>query len=597
MTVLAILYAAKSSADPRNSLGTQLADAKALAEREGYEIVADYQDESESGYKQSRGQGLEYALTHCERLAKDHGQAALVIQHSDRLARGDGRVAKHVVEYALWAIKREIVIRSVQDDQTFSDLLHAVLTGQRNHEDSARKAAATSAGKRRAAERGEFVGGIRPDGYEIVRDVDGRGTVKRRMVIDSARAEVYRLLWQLALDGHGVNSIVAELNARGYRTAPYKQGHKPAQFDGSRVRQTLDNPAYAGLSAYKGEIVGDGEWPGYVSPADFNRLKAERARRSHAQQRVVGRPPEGYVLARVARCGECGSPMDSLTDRNYRRDGSRAKRYVCRTHRERPAGCQAQPIDAVLVDRCFLANLTSFLGDVAGWHDSLMGSHAAERTRLAGEVQRAEQEIAKLDKRVAKLQHNLDGALDEDDDDLVTVLQQQLARNQGEQQLASRRLRAAGDALEATDTAPDYDGLLDFFQALRTALTDRTQQAADDLKRINLVVRDFFGSVVLTAQPEGTLIQPHLNAAAVARIVADWERPPLTLLPEVYDSQPVMASDTPPLLAFEAARGNSATPSPSGVSSWFGSFVASPLTTTTRGSNADHPTQREASRD
>jgi DNA invertase Pin-like site-specific DNA recombinase len=577
--IKAVIYAAKSTADPRGSIGTQHADCRSLAEADGYAIVASYEDEAASAFTGDRGPGLEFALTHAERLAKDDGQAVLIVQHSDRLARGDGKIAKHVVEYALWAIKREITIRSVEDDETFRDLLYAVVTGQRNNEDSRRKGQATAAGKRRAAERGEFVGGIRPDGYRIIRDVNDKGIVERRMEFDPARAEIYHLTWQLAKTGHGVNSIVAELNQRGFVTAPYKHGHKPGPFDGSRVRQTLDNAVYAGLAVHKGEIVATGTWPPYVAPADFHRLKAERMQRSHADKRTGGRPPEGYVLSRVARCGLCRGPLDTLTDRNYRQDGSRARRYVCRTHRERPDGCSAKPIDATLVDRAFVAHLTNFLGDVKGWHESLMASHSAERGRLGIEVQRAEQEIAKLANRLDKYQGLLDSALDEGDDPMTTMLRQQIVRNQGELELAERRLTATHDALEATDAVPGYDGLLDFFAALRAALSERTQQAADDIKRLNLVVRDYFGAVKLSSQPEGILIQPYLSPAAVARIVADWPNPPLTLHHAVYDPEPVTASAIPPLLPVQA-RANPAPPSRTAVSSWtpeswwFAPFIA-----------------------
>ncbi len=89
-------------------------------------------------------------------------------RHSDRLARGDGLSARHTVEVALWALKHEVKIRTIQDPDTFRDLLYAVVTGQRNHEDSRRKSLAVQAGCQRAAARGDFVG-YRPDGYSRAR--------------------------------------------------------------------------------------------------------------------------------------------------------------------------------------------------------------------------------------------------------------------------------------------------------------------------------------------------------------------------------------------------------------------------------------------
>src|SRR5436190_367547 len=112
----AVLYAAKSTEDKHGSILTQLEDCRALAEREGCEVVADYKDEAASAYSGSRGPRLAAALAKCEALrAEGHDDLVLIVQHSDRLARGDGKAAMHLVEYALWALKEDVRIRSVQD--------------------------------------------------------------------------------------------------------------------------------------------------------------------------------------------------------------------------------------------------------------------------------------------------------------------------------------------------------------------------------------------------------------------------------------------------------------------------------------------------
>lgn len=106
----AVLYAAKSTEDVHGSIATQLADCRELAEAEGYDVVDAFSDTSASAYKGNRGPGLEAAMRYCEEK-----RAALVVQHSDRLARGDGRTSRHLVEYALRAKKHDITIYSVQD--------------------------------------------------------------------------------------------------------------------------------------------------------------------------------------------------------------------------------------------------------------------------------------------------------------------------------------------------------------------------------------------------------------------------------------------------------------------------------------------------
>ena len=65
-----------------------------------------------SAWKGDRGPQLAAAMERAEQLAP----AVILVQHSDRLARGDALQAQHLVEVVLWAVKAGVTIRSVQDD-------------------------------------------------------------------------------------------------------------------------------------------------------------------------------------------------------------------------------------------------------------------------------------------------------------------------------------------------------------------------------------------------------------------------------------------------------------------------------------------------
>jgi hypothetical protein len=125
-----VVYAAKSTEDRRGSIAEQLRECREAIDGDPRRLfVAAYSDEAVSGYRRDRGPGLADALAHAEDLAAERGVAELWAQHSDRLARGDGRSARHTVELALWALKRDVRIRTLQDPDTFRDLLDAVVTG------------------------------------------------------------------------------------------------------------------------------------------------------------------------------------------------------------------------------------------------------------------------------------------------------------------------------------------------------------------------------------------------------------------------------------------------------------------------------------
>ena len=303
---------------------------------DGLTVAATYSDEAKSAYHGSRGPGLVQAREHAEALAAEHGICAIVVQHTDRLARGDGVVAEHLVGLLLWARKADVCIRSVEDDSTGENLLMAAVMGERNHEDSKRKAAATAAGRRRAAERGEWCGVV-PDGYLTKRTAHG-ATIVRRVVMHPERREVYRLLWDMAADGATVNQIVADFAKCGYRTAPHRASPRP--FDATRIGKALTNCFYAGLMWSRGEIIGTGAWEPYVSAEDWHRLRRERSERARHRPQPVGRPPTG-LLSRLARC-ECGGAMIQQRS-GARKDGSRRRTYTCKEHMHGAGACSVRP--------------------------------------------------------------------------------------------------------------------------------------------------------------------------------------------------------------------------------------------------------------
>ena len=105
--IACVIYAAKSTEDRRGSIPGQLLECREAVEGAGGRlIVGEYSDEAFSAFAGSRGPGLAEAMRYSQELAGD-GTVELWAQHSDRLARGDGRSARHAVEVALWALKND----------------------------------------------------------------------------------------------------------------------------------------------------------------------------------------------------------------------------------------------------------------------------------------------------------------------------------------------------------------------------------------------------------------------------------------------------------------------------------------------------------
>ena len=152
----AVLYAAKSTDDVRGSIPSQLAAVGEAIQREGgREVISKHHDEAMSGFTGSRGPGLTEAIEAAKQAA-EHGGAELWAFDSDRFARGDGQRARHLGGLYFDLLQANVKLRAVRGDNDLADPIHAVLRGERNHQDSEAKSGHVrrESAKRRSAASG-----------------------------------------------------------------------------------------------------------------------------------------------------------------------------------------------------------------------------------------------------------------------------------------------------------------------------------------------------------------------------------------------------------------------------------------------------------
>jgi DNA invertase Pin-like site-specific DNA recombinase len=299
VTVPAVLYAAKSTTDPRGSISTQIADARAAALLEGREIVSEHHDEAASAFTGNRGQGLTDAKDAAIRLAAERGSAELWVQHSDRLARGDGISADHLAEVWFALRRGGVRLRSVQDDSNLEDAIRVVLIGERNHEDSKRKSAAVKSGMERRAKRGQYNGGRPTYGYRF------EGTKGEYiLVVDEAQAAIVRRIFDEYVAGRSLGKIAVGLTSDG---VPTQRG--AGEWRQGQITKMVANPMYVGRMRFNGEVV-DGSHPPIVSDEVWARAQALRSANLATASQGRGRPPKvEFVLRGLLGCGRCGAPM------------------------------------------------------------------------------------------------------------------------------------------------------------------------------------------------------------------------------------------------------------------------------------------------
>jgi DNA invertase Pin-like site-specific DNA recombinase len=496
-TVACVIYAAKSTEDLRGSLPDQLQECRTAIESGGTRhIHAEYADEAVSAFSQDRGQGLADAMQHVEDLAQEFGTAELWAQHSDRLARGDGKSARHVVEIGLWALKRDITVRTVQDPDTFRDLLYAVVTGQRNHEDSRRKSLAVAAGHRRAVERGGHIG-PRPDGYRVVVEVDEAGAITKRLDFDPERQPMIQLMFRLALRRTRTGAIARALNDAGWQTKPNRRGSQPRSWTCEGIHAVLTNPRYAGLSTLKGEIIAQGHWPPYITAREHQRIRTRLSQRRQPQRY---RPLEIYLFTRLAHCGRCGSSMQQHTGRK-RKDGTFSRRYACASHvRDHSAdACDAPRIDADMVEAMFVAAMPVLFAD---------DTSPAVPTKLVD------------DSTPDERQQVINAVLARDDSAIDAALEQLLARMNPEAAVARQLATGSRDTRR-------LEAVKEFAAWASDDKAERTDVSRREAARLNGVLRNWLTKVVIAIDADRLSITVERKPSALhsaKRLSVSFER-------------------------------------------------------------------------
>lgn len=521
--VRVVIYGAlsRASEDPdQTSIASQTAAVRAKLAQvypDGYDDLGEFTDDGYSGSKGNRGPALQAAID----AAVSAAPCELWANTSARFGRGTGRrnEARSLNELHTDLRRAGVDLRTAADDEMVSPMLVGIGSTiaakySLDLSESIKRA------KLRQLNRGDHLGGPVCDGYRIVPVYDDTGRMaSRTFALDTGREAVVRSIFALASEGVPDAGIARRLNAQGTRT---RHGRP---FTRRAVQNTITNPWYAGRVAYKrgtaDEQIVDGSHPALIDPAEFDRIQLVRAKRDLAEpsEHVIGRPAQNHALAKLARCG-CGERLYAVTSSYRRKDGSRARSYQCHAYRFSTGTCDAQPIDAEVVDAAVIAGLDTLLVDFEAWRRRIEDGHNTERGRLAGEVERAQRahddQASKTEAMEAKWSEYL--VTDEHKADLVLPM---VERGRDDLTAAQRRLTAARDALASVPTEAPADAMLDFANDLQAAIRGRLDQSGGTMGEVNQALRELFVSFEVRETPgnglfDGILIQPWLRVDVIA---------------------------------------------------------------------------------
>lgn len=305
----AAIYARISDARDDNTAGVrrQEQDCRALALERGWEVVDVYVDNNRSA---TSGTRPEY-----RRLLDDVRSGEIdcvIVWATDRLYRRLTDLEELVTVLGatpVATVKSGDVDLSTADGKTIARILGSVAQGEveKRGERVARAA-------RQRAEAGRFGGGTRRFGY----------TADMKALVPE-EADAIARAYEQVLAGHSLRSIAREWAERGLR------GPTGASIAPHSVRFVLLRPVNAGLSVYRGEVVGKSVAPTIIDEKTFRRTVALLTDPKRRETPGDGRRT---LLAGVLVCGVCGGPM--MAHNRSWRDGRHVTRrlgYGCNRSR------------------------------------------------------------------------------------------------------------------------------------------------------------------------------------------------------------------------------------------------------------------------
>jgi site-specific DNA recombinase len=504
-TIPVVIYGSlskKDEDDGDDSIQSQIDAVREKLDQIGgrAEVSGPYTDHGYSGSKRNRGPALEQAITAAVTAAAEHGEAELWAVVSSRFGRGSGRLNEaRAIGGLFYELRAKgVALRTVTDDEFVTNEMLIGFASRQASKYTDELAASVKRAKRRQAEAGKHLGGPPPLGVDIV---DGE------LVPDPTHLGSVLRIFELAAQGVPDARLSRMVNEEGHRT---KAG-KP--FERRNIQAIVTNPTYAGLIVYEGTEY-EATWKPLVDRKAWRVIQAARGKRDlGAERHVKGRPARRHLLAKLARCGACGSPMYVHTSPYRRKDGSRKRLYLCRGYHDSDGTCDVK-VDAKVVDDAVLEHLPRVMPRFQEWVSAIEDRHAAERARLSTEVERAREDRNHQAHKLTAAEAKWSEYLIDDDAKAETVLPMVDRQRQAAEQ-ADARLRAAEDALATVPEQVERDRLLDLALNLRAEIDDRIE-GSRSVEELNRKLTELFRSFTIWTELPDDITREEVDASVEA---------------------------------------------------------------------------------
>ncbi|MDR0807802.1 MAG: recombinase family protein [Gemmobacter sp.] len=515
MTVRAAFYARYSS-DQQSaaSIEDQFRVCQERAEREGWTVVAHYQDAAISGASLILRPGVRGLLDD----ARDGKFDVVLAEALDRVSRDQADVAtlfKHL-QFA------RVPLVTLSEGEISE--LHVGLKGTMNAlflKDLANK---TRRGLRGRVEKG-FAAGSSCYGYRVVRRLTAEGELVRgEREIDEAQAAVINRIFREYAAGKSPKSIARDLNAEGI-AGPTKRGWLDAAIRGNPKRGTgiLNNVLYVGVRVWNqthtlkdprtGRVVSrpnpESEWVRVEVPAlrivpdDLwavvrrqQAVMAEQHDQTHRRSFHAARRPV-HLLSGLMRCGVCGGTVTIVMP----------GRFGCVSHRRGGSCTNKRTIRRDKLEARVLAGIREKLVSPERVRDAVaaFAAHTNELNRerlVQAEADKAA--LAKIDKGIAGMIAAIEDGL------------YQPAMKACMDELQRQKVEIEARQAQAPRPMPDiHPNIADAYRRKVERLTETLRDPDIQLEAV-AALRSIIGKVVLTPGPKHGQVHATLHGELIA---------------------------------------------------------------------------------
>ncbi|MFD8315753.1 recombinase family protein [Kitasatospora purpeofusca] len=438
-----------ASDDDQTGVDRQERICRDVAERLGVSVPSDlvFVDNNRSAWKRNRKRPGWDGLLAAVRAGRVRH---IITYHPDRLMRQphDLEELLHISDEHDITLHGQANRRNLADPDDRFFLRIEVAHSCRSSDDTSRRLLDATVDRARdgVPHGGKRRYGYTPNGMEII----------------AKEAAIVREVFSRFLNGETPQTLANDLNRRGEPTALGKEWNPPS------VRAVLDNRHVAGIRVFRGEEIGDGEWPAIIARGLWEEVRERRSYRAPAA------PPseEGelseeeqdrfYVLRGVVVCKRCAVRMSGS-------DG----RYMCGRHQRTDSASCSRVVSA--------PTLESFVRDAA--------IRILERIDVTGST------------APAGLSATDEAAVQSDRRELADLKEMWDARELPTREYRSMRktvedrITAVQRKLVARPTVEVLQGLV----GPRAAASWKALEDAKDYQRMNAVMRFLFSAVIIDA--------------------------------------------------------------------------------------------------